>query len=83
MSVTETILVFIAIPAAIYGVLGLLTLRSKFATGPRYRPGQEWNYPPVWWSAHPGALPVSHSQAAPDEDASARAGSLGGARGSW
>ena len=47
MNVIETLLYLVAIPAAIYGLITLVTLRSKFASAPRYRPGQEWEYPPV------------------------------------
>ena len=80
MSVIETILIFVGIPAAIYFGVGLFTLRSKFAAAPRYRPGQEWTHQPMWWSANPGGLLTR----APDDEA-APAGSmpLGGARGSW
>lgn len=84
VSVFETILVFAVIPLAIYGVVALLTLRSKFVSPPRYRPGQEWEYPPVWWGANPKGLDSSHSHGAPGTDSQAAdAGVRGGARGSW
>lgn len=80
MSVIETITVFVVIPAAIYGVLGALSLRSKFTATPRYRPGQAWEHPPVWWSANPQGLDVHRSHAdAGDEEATP----VGGASGSW
>jgi hypothetical protein len=35
VSLVQTVLVFVAIPAAIYGVLALLTLRVRTAKTPR------------------------------------------------
>jgi hypothetical protein len=85
VSVVQTILVYVLIPAALYGVIALLTLWPKFARGPRYRPGQPWTYEPVWWSAtgvvdpaHAGTAPVENTPA----DTSART-ARGGARGNW
>jgi hypothetical protein len=85
VSVVQTILVYVLIPAAIYGVIALLTLWPKFARGPRYRPGQPWTYDPVWWSAsgvvdprQAGSAPVEHTPA----DPSVRT-ARGGARGNW
>lgn len=74
----QTILVFVVIPAAIYGLLGLLTLRSKVRT-PRYKPGGKWEHEPVWFGPNPDGLTHKSTVAA---EAPADA-SLGGARGSW
>ena len=85
MSVVQTILVYVLIPAAIYGVLALLTLWPKFARGPRYRPGQPWTYQPVWWSAG-GAIDPRRSGGATTEQAPeqpAVSTARGGARGNW
>ena len=73
VSILETILVFAVIPLAICGVFALVTLRSKFAGRPRYRPGQEWDHPATWWSANPVSADTSGS---PSTD-------RGGARGNW
>lgn len=84
VSVVETIVVFVGIPLALYGLLGLLTLRSKFAGSFRYRPGQEWNYPPVWWTANPHGLDRAKHHTASGTDAGSSAAAVrGGARGSW
>lgn len=85
MNLVQTILVFIVTPAVIYGLLGLLTMRSKFASTPRYRPGQDWTYPPVWWSAHPAGLGDGHGAASAGAGAEKASGpmTLGGARGTW
>jgi hypothetical protein len=89
VTVVQTVLVFVLIPAAIYGVIALLTLAPKMARSPKYRSGQEWTYDPVWWSANTGGA-GSHgahadsSEAAEDDQAgdSVRT-ARGGSRGNW
>lgn len=81
VSILETILVFVAIPLAIYGFFALVTLRSKFASRPRYRPGQAWDYPPAWWTANPEGAGEHH---AGDADGDATPSTVrGGASGNW
>ncbi|WP_158880581.1 hypothetical protein [Amycolatopsis anabasis] len=81
MNIVETILVFALIPLAIYGVVSLITLRSKFAGAPRYRPGQPWEHPPVWWSGNPEGIGDRHAESGDGADAPVQV--AGGARGSW
>jgi hypothetical protein len=81
VSLVETVLVFVAIPGAIYGVLALLTLRVRASKTPRYRPGQDWDYPPVWWTAHPEG--AAHPVRVADESVTSARTAWGGARGSW
>jgi hypothetical protein len=80
VNVVQTILVYAVIPLAIYGVVALLTMRDKFARAPRYRPGQPWDYPAVWWTANPAGADAS---AVPTGGGKKRATAKGGARGSW
>ena len=57
MNVAETILVFVGIPLAVVLLLALLI----FLPGrkrPRYKPGQPWNYAPVWYEPHPEHAPA-------------------------
>lgn len=80
----QTILVFVLIPAAIYGVIALLTLWPTFARGPKYRSGEPWTWDPVWWNA--GGAVDSASTRKSDENAPAEPSdrtARGGARGSW
>ncbi|MEU6646394.1 hypothetical protein ABZ863_28145 [Saccharomonospora sp. NPDC046836] len=79
MSILETILVFAVIPLAIYGLFALLTLRSRFAGRPRYRPGQAWEYPPTWWSANSASAGDSHAAGETATPSTVR----GGASGRW
>ncbi len=80
MSVVQTILVYAVIPLALYGLVALLTLRDKSVRAPRYRPGQPWEYPAVWWTANPAGADAS---AVPTGGGKARRTAKGGARGSW
>ncbi|WP_189059516.1 aa3-type cytochrome oxidase subunit CtaJ [Longimycelium tulufanense] len=85
MSVVETVAVFALIPLAIYGVITLMTLWPKFTRGPRYRPGQEWEYEPVWWTANPAGLGASTAAVPAGETGAGvpAATARGGARGNW
>jgi hypothetical protein len=76
----EVILILAGVPLAIMILLGLLTLGPKFARTPRYRPGEQWNHPPVLWTANPEALRdgVAHHG---NRDGSGEG--RGGARGNW
>ncbi|MDQ4092873.1 MAG: hypothetical protein M3143_05540 [Actinomycetota bacterium] len=75
MTSLEMILVLAGVPLAILVLLGLLTLRPNFVRPRRYRPGEDWNYPPVLWTANPEAL----QDGSPQRARAAR----GGARGHW
>lgn len=77
----ETILVLAGVPLAILVVLGLLTLRPNFARPRRYQAGQEWNYPPVLWTANPEALRGSAGHQGTGHQGTGAA--RGGARGDW
>jgi hypothetical protein len=85
VKLVETILVFAVIPLAIYGAVGLATLRSKFAGTPRYRSGQPWEYPPMWWSANPEGAGASHRHTGAEstEQSGTSSTARGGARGNW
>jgi len=75
MSIIETLLVFVGIPACAFAIVaGIITLPGMMHT-PRYRPGQPWNFDPVWYLPHPGA--VSH------DSVTAPASATGGASGEW
>ncbi|MGY1914171.1 hypothetical protein ABC795_05665 [Blastococcus sp. HT6-30] len=82
MTVAETLLVYAGIPLAVILVLALLTLRPGAGRRPRYKPGQSWDYAPVWYEPHPahtgGHGPAStHGPAAvPGSDTSALGSSV-------
>ncbi|WP_444543353.1 aa3-type cytochrome oxidase subunit CtaJ [Micromonospora sonchi] len=59
LSVTDTLLVFVGIPAAIVLVItGLVYAGSGSGGGgaKRYRPGRPFNFTPVWFLARPEEL---------------------------
>ncbi len=95
MSVVETILVFVVAPAAVVGVMAALIWGRGSARGPRYRPGREWPYEPVWYAPHPLAVQdLSHGEPAGRPQLPAGAANAlspldrapipaGGAKGTW
>lgn len=85
MTVLETLLVLAVIPAAIYGLIALVVLWPRLAHRPRYRAGQEWNFPPVFWVANPTGVSTTSppvGEADTGEDAQLNT-ARGGARGNW
>lgn len=77
MTVVETLLVFVAIPIGIIGLLFLLVYGRSLVSQPnRYRPGKSWDFPPSWYVPHPEAVAGS-SKAAGSTTAT------GGASGEW
>jgi hypothetical protein len=85
VNLVETILVFAVIPLAIYGAVGLATLRSKFTGTSKYRSGQPWEYPPMWWSANPVGVGAARGHAGAESTAPSDTSSTarGGASGNW
>ena len=82
MTSLEVILVLAGVPLAIMVLLGLLTLRSAFARPRRYRPGDDWNHPPVLWTANPESL-RGGMNAHVHHGHERSGGTRGGARGNW
>jgi hypothetical protein len=76
----DIILILAGVPLAIMVTLGLLTLRPTFARPRRYRPGDEWRYPPVLWTAYPEAW---RDGVAARRHRGGSGGARGGARGNW
>jgi len=77
MTIVETVLVFVGIPAGIVSVLAFGVYGKTLLHQPnRYRPGKAWNYPASWYVPHPEAL----------DRRAAGAGTVtavGGASGEW
>jgi hypothetical protein len=77
VSVWQTILVFVGIPAGIIALLVLAVYGKSLVRQPnRYRPGKPWDYPPSWYVPHPDAV-VPHPSAGSTTTA------VGGASGEW
>ncbi|WP_431883010.1 aa3-type cytochrome oxidase subunit CtaJ [Micromonospora gifhornensis] len=60
LSVTDTLLVFVGIPAAVVLVIAGLVYAGSSRDGgggaKRYRPGRPFNFTPVWFLGQPGEL---------------------------
>ena len=67
------------VPLAIMVLLGLLTLGPNMRRTPRYRPGDAWNHPPVWWTANQALQDSTAGQHGHAATGAAR----GGCRGDW
>jgi hypothetical protein len=77
VSIVETVLVFVGVPVLVYGLVALLVVAPGRGHRPRYRPGEAWDYEPVWYipQARPGAAPAGSGHAvAAGEHAPALAG---------
>ncbi|MBO0839746.1 MAG: hypothetical protein J2O49_02865 [Sciscionella sp.] len=92
MSVWVTLLIYVLIPLAVYGLIALLTLGPKAAHSPKYRPGDAWTYPPQWWTANPAGLSSATDEHHPaklinaaggNPDESTATTGRGGASGRW
>jgi hypothetical protein len=57
VSVLETVLVFVCIPLGLFALFAIAVFVPGAVRAPRYRPGQPWEFEPVWFSPHPGSLP--------------------------
>jgi hypothetical protein len=45
-----TILLFVILPLAIFGTIGLLAALPSLLKRPRYRPGRAWDHDPLWFA---------------------------------
>jgi hypothetical protein len=75
LSVLQTFLIFVCIPAGMFIIITLLVTAPSIARGPRYRPGLGWWAAPVWFNGPDDADSAVRS-------ASATAGG-GGASARW
>jgi len=82
VNVAETILVFVGIPLAIVLVLALLIFVPGGRKRVRYKSGQPWNHPPVWYEPHPEHAPATGHGPGPAAGAAALPGGSTSALGS-
>jgi hypothetical protein len=76
VTVLETVLYFVVPTVGLYLLLTAMVVLPRMSRRPRYRVGQPWPYPPLWWTQNP------HGADLPAPSAAAR-GERGGARGQW
>ena len=53
MSISETLLIFVGIPAAIVALVAILVYGGSARRARRYRPGRPFTFTPVWFLAVP------------------------------
>ncbi len=89
MTIPETVLLFVGIPAVFISVVyAIIYLPSEMRSPTRYRPGRPWTFEPSWYLPHkltdsPAGL---QSHGAPAIAGPATAGKVkaaGGASGEW
>jgi hypothetical protein len=80
VSLLQTILVFVLVPAGVYALVAVLAAGRRRSASARYRPGEPWKHEPVWWTANPAGahLPAN----APPLESPATT-TKGGADGVW
>ena len=95
LSVTSTVLVFVAIPAAVALVIAALVVGGSRngPKGKRYRPGRPYDFTPIWFLSSPsqvtgGAAPATQHGLAIESGAvttggRAPQGATGGASDRW
>jgi hypothetical protein len=76
VSVVQTVLVFVGIPAGITALLALGVYGKSVVRQPnRYRPGKPWDFPPSWYVPHPEAVATKPKTGTTT--------AVGGASGEW
>jgi hypothetical protein len=68
LTVLQTLLIYVGIPAALFLIITLLVLAPGMARGPRYRPGLGWWAAPVWFNG-PGDADTAVRGAVPTSEA--------------
>jgi hypothetical protein len=60
VTVTETLLVFVGAPLAVYVLLWAMTYLpgGRRRQGVQYKPGQPWEHEPVWYEPQPESAPT-------------------------
>jgi hypothetical protein len=84
VTVVETVLVFVGIPAGITFVIFLAVFGKSLVRQPnRYRPGKAWTYPSSWYVPHPDAVVSARSGQRQIEAGASSTTAVGGASGEW
>jgi hypothetical protein len=84
MTVWQTVLVFVGIPAGAISLIAFAVYGKALLHQPnRYRPGRSWNYPPAWYVPHPDAVLSATEHAVPAVTSGTTTTAVGGASGEW
>ena len=96
MSISETLLIFLGVPAAITAVVAVFVYGGGARRARRYRPGRPYSFTPVWFLAVPAeqgpggtarmavtAGPATGRELTPAQSPVAGRGESGGASDHW
>jgi len=84
VTVVQTVLVFVGIPAGIIALLVVAVYGKSLMRQPnRYRAGKPWNYPPAWYVPHPDAVLQPVPVRKQIEAGASTTTAVGGATGEW
>lgn len=79
MTVVQTLLVFVGIPAGIILLIFLAVYGKSLTRQPnRYRPGKAWDFAPSWYVPHPEVVAGT-----PPSGNRSSTTAVGGASGEW
>ncbi|MGI8528985.1 MAG: aa3-type cytochrome oxidase subunit CtaJ [Geodermatophilaceae bacterium] len=88
MSVVQTVLVYVGLPALGFAVIAVLVYAGGGGRSPRYRPGRGWSHDDVWYVPRP-LRSSGPTHRALESGGSSRSGpgprrtARGGASGTW
>jgi hypothetical protein len=84
MTIVQTVLVFVGIPAGIIGLIAFAVYGKALVHQPnRYRPGRGWPYEPSWFVPHPDAVVQSATEHKQLQASTTTTTAVGGASGEW
>jgi hypothetical protein len=84
MTIVQTVLVFVGIPAAIVAVIAFAVYGKAILRQPnRYRPGRPWPFEPAWFVPHPDAVTQSAATRLQLTGSTTSTTAVGGASGEW
>jgi hypothetical protein len=78
LTITETVLVFVGIPAAVIAIIYGLVYGGSAARSKRYRPGRPFNPTPVWFVANKQTVGTGASSSGREVGAGSPAHALSG-----
>jgi hypothetical protein len=84
MTIVQTVLVFVGIPAAIVAVIAFAVYGKAILHQPnRYRPGRPWPFEAAWFVPHPEAVVQSSTTRKQLTGSTTSTTAVGGASGEW
>jgi hypothetical protein len=84
MTIVQTVLVFVGIPAGIIALITFAVYGKAILRQPnRYRPGRGWPFEAAWFVPHPDAVVRASTVRKQIEGSTTSTTAVGGASGEW